>query len=167
MPEFQTILKASSCESSPHILAPWSVMSVSHMLPWPQRLLGSAGGTIGWHHSSVIGELEFVVCKGQTFFNVLEQHCDDGYIMSIFDVYIYYILLNVFWLSNVCLDLSINIDVSCLISSMDVITLARRRTSSWDQRMDRFNGNGWTCGEQCDACSPFKKNRGLDFMIIK
>ena len=145
MPEFQTILKASSCESSPHILAPWSVMSVSHMLPWPQRLLGSAGGTIGWHHSSVIGELEFVVCKGQTFFNVLEQHCDDGYIMSIFDVYIYYILLNVFWLSNVCLDLSI----------------------SWDQRMDRFNGNGWTCGEQCDACSPFKKNRGLDFMIIK
>ena len=52
-----------------------------------------------------------------------------------------------------------SIDVSCLISSIEVITLARRRTSSWDakfwvQWIGATEMDGHAANEKRDACSP-------------
>ena len=61
-----TILNASSWESSPHIRAPWSVMSVSHMVPCQVGRRKTTALRNGWWK-----------CHGSSWYNTQRTHIQD------------------------------------------------------------------------------------------
>ena len=64
-----TILNASSWESSPHIRAPWSVMSVSHMVPCQATKIGRRKKTVLWNG--------WWKCHGSSWNNIKGAHIQD------------------------------------------------------------------------------------------